>query len=94
MAPNTRRGGNHNSNPNGENGHSNHNQGPYQPNSNQNMGYQGAGSSGHQPYLMLPVELVTALTGVAQTLQAQTQLAQIQTGSNPKSWTKGNSIIL
>ena len=70
MAPNTRRGGNHNGNPNGENDHGNHNQEPYQRNNNQNMGYQEVGSSGHQPYMMLPAELVTALIEVAQGLQA------------------------
>ena len=79
MAPRTRRGGNHNGSSNGENVQGSHSQEPYQENNDQDTGYQGVGSSGHQPYLMLPIELVTALTGVAQALQAQSQLAQVQT---------------
>nr|XP_027076961.1 uncharacterized protein LOC113700701 [Coffea arabica] len=78
MAPSTRRGGNCNGSLNGENVQGNHNQEPYLGNNNQDMGYQGAGSGGYQPYMMLPTELVTVLTGIAQALQAQSQLAQLQ----------------
>nr|XP_027086619.1 uncharacterized protein LOC113708357 [Coffea arabica] len=78
MAQRTGRGGNRNGSSNGEDVQGSHSQEPYPGNNVQDMGHQGAGSSGHQPYMMLPTELVTALTGVAQALQAQSQLAQFQ----------------
>ena len=78
MAPRTRRGGNRNGSSNGEDVQGSHSQEPYPGNNVQDMGHQGAGLSGHQPYMMLPMELVTTLTGVVQALQAQSQLAQFQ----------------
>ena len=78
MTPNIRYDGNQNGSFHDENDHGNHNQELYQENNNQNINFQGAGPNIHQPYVILPTELVTVLTGVAQALQAQAQLAQIQ----------------